>query len=577
MTEAEPALTVPDLLRVRALDDPEKTAIQQEDSTTLTFAQWETRSNAVAHALVAGGIRPGDRVGMTFGDHDWIDFAVCWTGAQKAGGVAVPVPARLAPVQAERMLEHCDAAALIGGVAPAGFGGWSAQPAELDGTAATPPDVRIDPADLAQILYTSGTTGTPKGVAASHANLTHGRRPRPRSRPYAHSRCFLHAFPIGTNAGQMMLLDTLVARPFALAAAGFDAERFCRLIAEHGAGTVFLVPAMAIDLLGSGALDRHDVSGVVLVSSSAAALPPAIAAGLARAFPAATIVNYYTSTEAVPARTTMIVDPERPASVGWAANGEDSFALLDGNYDATPASALKQSILAAMQFPLGGGGNNNGNPSFTLAPSAATLSVMAGSSATDTVSIADSGGFTGPVTLTASGMPTGVTVSFGTNPATSSSVVTVSAASTAAAGTFTLTISGNGTSSAGMPLAASTTIAVTVGGGNTGGGGACHIGYTITNQWTPGFQVALSIDNTSATAINGWTLSWTFANGQTVTQLWNGAETQSGSTVTVTNLNYNANIPAGGSYTGAGFLGTWSGTNAIPSGFKLNGAACSVN
>lgn len=333
MTEAEPTLTVPDLLRVRALDDPEKTAIRQEDATVLTFAQWEARSNAVAHALVERGIRPGDRIGMTFGDHGWVDFAVCWIGAQKAGGVAVPIPARLAPVQAERMLEHCDAAALIGGVAPAGFGGWSAGMSDLDGAAAAPPDVRVDPADLAQILYTSGTTGTPKGVAASHANLTHGRQARPRSRPYAHSRCFLHAFPIGTNAGQMMLLDTLVAEPFALAAAGFDAERFCRLIAEHGAGTVFLVPSMAIDLLGSGALERHDVSGVVLVSSSAAALPPAIANGLARAFPEATIVNYYTSTEAVPARTTMIVDPERPASVGWAANGED---LMIADEDGAP-------------------------------------------------------------------------------------------------------------------------------------------------------------------------------------------------------------------------------------------------
>jgi endoglucanase len=263
----------------------------------------------------------------------------------------------------------------------------------------------------------------------------------------------------------------------------------------------------------------------------------------------------------------------------WAANGEDTYALLDGNYDATPASALKQSLLAAMQFPLGGGGGNNGGgtPSFTLAPAAAALSVIAGSSATDTISITDAGGFTGPVMLSASGMPAGVSVSFGTNPATSSSVVTVSAASTAPAGTFTLNVSGSGTSAAGMPLAASTAIAVTVGGGNTGGGGACHIGYSITNQWTPGFQVALSIGNTSTTAINGWTLTWTFANGQTVSQLWNGNETQSGATVTVTNLNYNANIPAGGSYTGAGFVGTWSGTNSIPSGFKLNGTACSVN
>jgi len=217
------------------------------------------------------------------------------------------------------------------------------------------------------------------------------------------------------------------------------------------------------------------------------------------------------------------------------------------------------------------------NPSFTLAPTAASLSVPANGSATDTINITDAGGFTGPVTLSASGAPTGVTVAFGTNPATSSSVVTVSAGSTAVAGPFTLTIRGSGTSAAGAALTASTTIAVNVGGGVTPPPGACHIGYTITNQWTPGFQVALSIDNTSTTAINGWTLSWAFANGQTVTQLWNGAETQSGPTVTVKNLNYNASIPAGGSYKDAGFTGTWSGTNGIPATFTLNGATCTVN
>jgi cellulose 1,4-beta-cellobiosidase len=250
--------------------------------------------------------------------------------------------------------------------------------------------------------------------------------------------------------------------------------------------------------------------------------------------------------------------------------GETGNVTITGT-NGQGATAITHSVTVALTVGAGGGG---GTPSFTLAPSAASLSVTAGSSATDTVTVTAAGGFTGAVTLAASGMPSGVSVSFGTNPATSSSVVTVSAASTAAAGSFTLTIGGtSGT------LTASTTIAVTVGPANTGGGGggACHIGYSITNQWTPGFQVALSIDNTSTTAINGWTLTWTFANGQMVSQLWNGNETQSGAMVTVTNLNYNANIPAGGSYTGSGFVGTWNGTNSIPAGFTLNGTPCTVN
>jgi acyl-coenzyme A synthetase/AMP-(fatty) acid ligase len=73
---------------------------------------------------------------------------------------------------------------------------------------------------------------------------------------------------------------------------------------------------MAIELLSSRVHERYDLSSLVLVGSTAAALPPAVAAGLAKALPGATIVNYYTSTEAAPAQTTMVVDPGRPGSVG---------------------------------------------------------------------------------------------------------------------------------------------------------------------------------------------------------------------------------------------------------------------
>jgi Cellulose binding domain/Glycosyl hydrolase family 12/Fibronectin type III domain len=110
------------------------------------------------------------------------------------------------------------------------------------------------------------------------------------------------------------------------------------------------------------------------------------------------------------------------------------------------------------------------------------------------------------------------------------------------------------------------------------GGAACTIDYTISNQWQGGFGAAITIDNTGATALTSWTLTWAFANGQTVTDLWNGTETQSGAKVTVTNLSYNGSIPAGGSYSAMGFNGTWNNTtNAIPTAFSLNGTPCTVN
>src|SRR5204863_6772751 len=121
--------------------------------------------------------------------------------------------------------------------------------------------------DLAQIIYTSGTTGAPKGVAASQANLTWGYGSGPRQRRFAHSEVFLHAFPIGTNGAQNMLMYALAAHPTALAMPAFDSDGFAALIGAHRVGTVFVVPSMAIDLLNSGALDRHDLSSVLLFSS----------------------------------------------------------------------------------------------------------------------------------------------------------------------------------------------------------------------------------------------------------------------------------------------------------------------
>jgi acyl-CoA synthetase (AMP-forming)/AMP-acid ligase II len=175
------------------------------------------------------------------------------------------------------------------------------------------------PDDLALLIYTSGTTGRPKGVAATHANLTYGCGRR--LRPFAHSRHLVHAFPIGTNAGQVMLLNALDAHPAVVSPARFTPARFARTIERYAAGTVFLVPAMAVELLNAPAAQEHDLSSVVLLGSAAAPLPGAVAARLAKAFPNATIANYYTSTEAAPAQTVMLYDPAHPGSVGRAIDG----------------------------------------------------------------------------------------------------------------------------------------------------------------------------------------------------------------------------------------------------------------
>jgi subtilase family serine protease len=96
-------------------------------------------------------------------------------------------------------------------------------------------------------------------------------------------------------------------------------------------------------------------------------------------------------------------------------------------------------------------------PSFTLSDSPSSLTITQGSSGTSTISVTDVGGFSGSVTLAASGLPSGVTAAFGTNPTTGTSVLTLTASSTATTGAATVTITGTSGS-----LTASTTLALTV-------------------------------------------------------------------------------------------------------------------
>jgi hypothetical protein len=100
----------------------------------------------------------------------------------------------------------------------------------------------------------------------------------------------------------------------------------------------------------------------------------------------------------------------------------------------------------------------------------------------------------------------------------------------------------------------------------------CEVVYTIPNQWGDGFLGDVTIKNNGA-AVSAWTLTWTFGGTQRITNLWNGVVTQSGQAVSVRNADWNGSLSSGGSVN-FGFQGTYSGTNAKPTVFTLNGVVC---
>src|SRR5580704_10473137 len=178
-------LIIADLSRQQATAAP-RAAVCTFQGRTTTFAELEESSNAVAHGLLAEGIRPGDRVAILSKNSDiFLEIAI---GVLKAGGVLVPLNWRLAPPEVAFILSHGRADILF---AEADFLGLArdAQSGLLKIIAvgqASPvvkvystwknrqythaPSVSLKPDDVILQMYTSGTTGLPKGVQLTNRN-----------------------------------------------------------------------------------------------------------------------------------------------------------------------------------------------------------------------------------------------------------------------------------------------------------------------------------------------------------------------------------------------------------------------
>ncbi|GAB2894873.1 cellulose binding domain-containing protein [Streptomyces mayteni] len=107
------------------------------------------------------------------------------------------------------------------------------------------------------------------------------------------------------------------------------------------------------------------------------------------------------------------------------------------------------------------------------------------------------------------------------------------------------------------------------------GTGTCRVTAAV-NGWNTGLTAALTVTNTGTTAVNGWSLRFTLPAGQTITSGWNATYSPTSGTVTAANASYNGTIAPGASV-GIGFQATHTGNAAAPTGFALNGGACTAS
>ncbi len=180
---------------------------------------------------------------------------------------------------------------------------------------------------------------------------------------------------------------------------------------------------------------------------------------------------------------------------------------------------------------------------------AAQFSPLGGGSSSSSSSVAASS------SLAASSVASSVTVSSSRSSAASSIAVSSSRAASSVA------------SSVAVSSIASSTAASS---------GGYAVNYTVNNDWGAGATCTVTVKNNSAAALSSWSLVWTFAGNQQITQIWSASQTTSGETVTAVNLSYNGAIGANGGTQSFGFNLSYSGSNAKPAAFTLNGTACTT-
>ncbi|MDB5873373.1 MAG: o-succinylbenzoate--CoA ligase [Ramlibacter sp.] len=278
--------TLIETLQRQASTRPEAPAYQSGDQT-LTFADLERETNRIANALSALGVRAGDRVACLTKHH--VPCIQLMLAACKVRAVCMPVNWRLAPSEAEYVIRHGEAKLLLVDeslaapfVAGSGTehvpGGCRVLCTERDvGTlrgfhswyAARSPEfspVSADPDDSALQLYSSGTTGLPKGVVLTHRGLLSTCSVVSEEWQFGPGDVLGNPLPTFHVAGMTMLLLTLYAGGLTCAHSEFDPTAFIASIGRQRITHSFLVPAMLLFMLQSPAAQEGDYASLRLIA-----------------------------------------------------------------------------------------------------------------------------------------------------------------------------------------------------------------------------------------------------------------------------------------------------------------------
>ena len=337
------------LLLDSAAAHADRTAVRQ-DGTALGYAELDDLSARCVGLLRDRGVRPGDRVGLAM--PNVLDFPVAYYGILRAGAVVVPMNPLLKAREVAFALRDSGARLVLTSPLSAAEVARAAAETDTDYLLAEPgafhallrtmPPLSgcVDRAedDLAVILYTSGTTGTPKGAELTHRNLLSNTATTVETLFHAGAEDVLFGgLPLFHAFGQTCALNTAVAAGATLTLLPrFEAARALEILSRD-AVTVFLgVPTMFTALLQAELPEGFDASRLRLAVSGGAALPVEVLHGFEERFGVPVLEGYGLSETSPVAAFNPPDRPRKPGSIGLPVRGVELRLVTGSGVQAAP-------------------------------------------------------------------------------------------------------------------------------------------------------------------------------------------------------------------------------------------------
>ncbi len=349
-------MNLAEILTEAAERDPEHVAIKLDDAE-LTYAALDHASARVAGMLRQRGIGPGDRVSMMVPNVPY--FPICYFGILRAGAVVVPMNVLNKRREVTFFLRDSGSSLLFAwhGFMPEAWPG--ADVAETDFIAIAPGDfeqllgraepaaqvVDRDPSDTAVILYTSGTTGTPKGAELTHANLLGNCRASASLFGAGPDTVILGALPLFHSFGQTCAMNSTIAGGGTLTLIPrFDAGKALEIIERDHVNVFEGVPTMYNAILHAPDREHRDTTTLQRCASGGAALPVELLRGFEAAFDCKILEGYGLS-ETSPVASFNHPDRERkPGSIGTPIEGVE-MRLVDDEDKEVPTGEVGEIVI----------------------------------------------------------------------------------------------------------------------------------------------------------------------------------------------------------------------------------------